>query len=135
MPAWAGCAATAKPVGDAAKTLDALTTACAPTSKVKPGAPISGNGNATTPAAASKFHMDAGHCYRVYGAAVASVKGFVITIMDADGLNVAEYHADAVAPFIAPDEALCSDKAEDLTVLVAVGAGDGAYAVSVGAAP
>ena len=136
MPAWAGCAAAAKAVGDAAKSLDALTTACAASSKVRPaGAHILGSGNATTPAAASKFHTDAGHCYRVYGAAVAGVHGFVVTLMDADGLSVAEYHADAVSPFIAPEEALCSEKAEDLTVLVAVGAGDGAYAVSIGAAP
>jgi hypothetical protein len=136
MPAWAGCGGAAKPVGDAAKSLDALTSACAASSKVRPaGSPILGIGNATTPAASSKFHADAGRCYRVYGAASAGVKGFVVTIMDTDGANVAEYHADAVSPFIAPEEALCAEKAEDLTILVAVGAGDGGYAVSIGAEP
>lgn len=136
MPAWAGCGASSKSVGDAAKSLDALTAACAVSSKVRPtGAPILGSGSATTPAASSKLHLDAGRCYRVYGAAGAGVKSFVVTIMDTDGANVAEYHADAVSPFIAPDEALCAEKAEDLTVLVAVGAGDGAYAVSIGTAP
>jgi hypothetical protein len=135
MPAWAGCAAASKPVGDAAKSLDALTNVCAAGSKVRPGSPISGSGNATTPAASSRFHAEAGRCYRVYGAASAGVKGFIVTIMDADGANVAEYHADSVSPFIAPDEALCAEKAEDLTVLVAVGAGDGGYAVSIGAEP
>lgn len=136
MPAWGGCEASVKALSDAAKSLDALSSACAASSKVRPaGAPILGSGSATTPATPSKLHLDAGHCYRVYGAASSAVKGFVVTIMDADGANVAEYHADSVSPFIAPDEALCAEKAEDLTVLIAVGAGDGAYAVSIGAAP
>lgn len=94
-----------------------------------------GSGNATTPAASSRFHAEAGRCYRVYGAAGSGIQGFVVTLMDADGASVAEYHADAVSPFIAPEEALCAEKAEDLTILVAVGSGDGKYAVSIGSEP
>lgn len=135
-PAWGGCAAATRPVADAVKSLDALTSACEASSKVRPGgAPIVGSGNATTPAASARFHADAGRCYRVYGAAGSGVQGFVVTLMDAAGASVAEYHADAVSPFIAPDEALCAEKAEDLTVLVAVGSGEGKYAVSIGSEP
>ncbi len=135
-PDWAACHAAFKPNlvgGDPAKAVDALGTACASATKTKSiGAAFTGTQNAISSQPITyKFHGQAKHCYRLYGVTGGSVKSLVVVVTDADGAEIAQYHTDDVAPFIAPDEAMCFSDDADAQITVSVGIGDGPYALSL----
>ena len=59
------------------------------------------------------------------------MKSLVAVVSDAEGFAISEVHTDDVAPFIAPDEAICFTDEADAQIVVSVGIGDGPYALSV----
>jgi hypothetical protein len=130
---WNACHASLRPSPDATKALDEISRACAAVTKMHAlGAPMTGTQNATTSQPiAYKFHAQANHCYRVYGAAGPSVKSLVAVVTDSIGAEIAEYHTDDVVPFFAPDESLCFSSDNDAIITASVGIGDGAYAIGV----
>ena len=130
---WGACHAAFKVVGDPAKAVDALGSACASATHTKSiGAAMTGTQNATTSQPITyKFHGQAKKCYRLYGVAGAGVKSLVAVVTDPDGAEIAQYHTDDVTPFIAPDEAMCFSDDAEAQITVSVGIGDGPYALSV----
>jgi hypothetical protein len=130
---WGACHAAFHVSGDPAKAVDTLATGCAAATKMRASGPaMTGTQNAISSQPITyKFHGQAKHCYRVYGATGTSVKSLVAVVADAEGAEIAEYHTDEVTPFIAPDEALCFGDDSDAQITVSVGIGDGPYALSL----
>ncbi len=130
---WGACHNAIHAPADATKTVDAIAQACASITKMHAsGAAMTGSQNATTSQPiVYKFHAQAKHCVRVYGAAGPGVKSLVAVVADAAGAEIAEYHTDDTVPFFAPDESICFADESDAQITVSVGIGDGPYALSV----
>jgi hypothetical protein len=127
--ALAACAgasrAQAKDPADLVKRLGEV---CASASKMKPAsAMLRGQQSDKDAHQESKFRAEANHCYRLYFAGDDAVKDVVVVLRDSAGDIVAESPGPAV-----PEEgAACFTAADEVSVLVGVGSGKGAWAAQV----
>jgi hypothetical protein len=130
---WGACHAGFHPSDDPVKGVAALGAACAAATKMHAtGAPMTGSQHAISSAPTTySFHAQRGHCYRLYGVAGKGVKSLVAVVTDAAGAEIAEYHTDDVAPFFAPNSAMCFSDDADVKIAVSVGIGDGPYALAL----
>jgi hypothetical protein len=74
-----------------------------------------------------KFRAEANHCYRVYFASDDAVKDIVLVLRDSAGDIVAE----APGPALPENGAVCFTTSDEVSMLVAVGNGKGAWAAQV----
>jgi hypothetical protein len=93
------------------------------------GAPLSGQQDPTQGSPSFDLKGTRGQCYRIAAIASQSVKALVVTLMDAEGAIVAEYHTDDLVPVVLPEESLCFKDDATLKVSASVGAGRGAFVV------
>jgi hypothetical protein len=123
------CGAATKPSGkDPADLVKRIGEACAAASKMKPsGALVRGQQGEKDAHQEHKLRVDANKCYRVYFATDEGVREAVVVVRDSAGDVVAE----APSPAVPEDGAMCFTSADDVSLLVAVGAGKGAYAMQV----
>jgi hypothetical protein len=120
-----GAAPTAKDPGDLVKRLGE---ACATLAKMKPASAMIRGQQADKDAHQEhKLKVQANKCYRVVFAFDESVKDAVVVMRDSAGDIVAE-SAGAALP---DDGAICFTAADEITLMVGVGAGKGAYALQV----
>jgi hypothetical protein len=102
--------------------------ACAAAAKMKPlGAPLHGSAGDKDGAQEHKLRVEAGKCYRVYFATDESVRDAVAILRDSAGDVVAESPGVALPQ----DGAICFSTGDEVSLLIAVGAGKGAYAAQV----
>ena len=102
---------------------------CAAASKMKPmGAPFRGQQSDKDPHAEHRFRVSADTCYRVYFATDDGVKDAAAVVRDSAGEIVAESNGHAAVPH---DGAMCFTASDEVTLMVGVGAGKGAYAAQV----
>jgi hypothetical protein len=102
--------------------------ACAAASKMKPlGPPIRGQQADKDAHQEHRVRVEANKCYRVYFATDEAVKDAVLVVRDSAGDIVAESPAAAVPE----DGTMCFSVADELTLLVAIGRGKGAYAAQM----
>lgn len=73
------------------------------------------------------LRFDANKCYRVYLATTAGIKDAVVLLRDSAGDMVAESSGAALPE----DGAICFAAADEITLMIAVGAGKGEYAAQV----
>jgi len=129
---WGSCGKSVARSASAPTTLADVTKACGSVTGLHPGlAPSTGKSSAATDAVAIPLHVDKGKCVRVYATASTGIKALVVIVKDASGRPAAIYKADDLDVAIAPPEALCFKEAQDATLSVSVGNGDGDYAVQV----
>ena len=103
--------------------------ACATATKMKPfGAPLRGQQADKDPHAEHKLRVDANKCYRVYVATDDAVKDVVVGVRDSNGDMVAESNGNAAVPH---DGAMCFTAADEVTLMIGVGAGKGSWAAQV----
>lgn len=123
------CGGGAKPTAkDPADLVKRLGEACASAAKMKPlGAMIRGQQADRDAHQEYKLRVEANKCYRVVFAADENVHDAVIVMRDSAGDMVAE-SAGAALP---EDGALCFTTADEVTLMVGVGAGKGSYAAQV----
>jgi hypothetical protein len=128
-PALAVCAGSAKSrAKDPADQVKKIGEGCAAASKMKPlGAPMRGQQADKDAHQEQRFRAEASHCYRVYFAADEAAEDVVIVLRDGAGDLIAE----APGPAVPADGAVCFTAADDVTVLVGVGSGRGAWAAQV----
>lgn len=120
-----GAKATSKDPGELVKRAGE---SCASASKMKPmGAPIRGQQGDKDPSQEQKLRVQAGKCYRVYFASDANVRDAVLVMRDSNGDVVAESPGFALPE----DGAVCFDAADEVSLLLATGAGKGAYVAQV----
>lgn len=128
LAACGGGAGSARTSRDPAAEVKRLGDACAATSKMRPvGAAIRGSQADKDAHQEHKLRVESGKCYRVYFAHDESVKDAVVVLRDSAGDLVTESPGAAM-----PDDgAICFTTADEVTILVGVGAGKGTYAVQV----
>ncbi|MBX3200767.1 MAG: hypothetical protein KF894_21700 [Labilithrix sp.] len=113
---------------DPAELVKKLGEACAATSKMKPlGAVLRGQQADREPHQASTFRAEANRCYRVYFGGDEAVADMVVVLRDSAGDIVAE----APSPAAPEGGAVCFTAADEVSLLVAVGSGKGAWAAQV----
>lgn len=123
------CGAGTKPAAkDPAELVKRVGEGCAAAAKMKPlGAPIRGTQADRDAHQEHKVRVEANKCYRMYFATDEGVKDAVLVVRDSAGDIVAESPGAALPE----DGALCFTAADEVTVMVAVGAGKGGYVVQV----
>lgn len=123
------CGGGARPVAkDPAELVKRLGEACASAAKMKPaGAMLRAQQADKDAHQEHKVRVEANRCYRVVFAADENVKDAVLVMRDSAGDIVAE-SAGAALP---DDGAICFTAADEITLLVGIGAGKGAYAAQV----
>lgn len=105
-----------------------LAEACAAASKMTPAtAMFRGQQSDRDPHQEQKFRAQANHCYRVYVAGDENVKDVVVVLRDSAGDIIAE----APGPAVPEDGAVCFTTTDDVSVLVGIGSGKGAWAAQV----
>lgn len=115
-----GVAPSAK---DPSAQLKKIGDACA-AGKMKPvGAPLRGTQGDKDAHQENKVHVEAGRCYRVYLATDEAVKSAVVVMRDSAGDIVVE----GPAPAIPGNGSACFTAADDVTLLIGVGSGRGAW--------
>lgn len=127
--ALATCAGAARGVvKDPAEAVKRMGEACAAASKMKPASAILRGQQADRDThQENRFHAEANHCYRVYLASEEPAKDVVAVLRDSAGDIVAE----ATGPAVPEEGAVCFTTSDDVTVLVGVGSGKGAWAAQV----
>ena len=123
------CGGGAKPIAkDPADLVKRLGESCASAAKMKPvGAMIRAQQADRDAHQEHKVHVDANKCYRVVFAVDENVHDAVVVMRDSAGDMVAE-SAGAALP---EDGAMCFTTADDVTLMVGIGAGKGSYAAQV----
>lgn len=123
------CGGGAKPTAkDPADLVKRLGEACAAAAKMKPvGAIIRAQQADKDAHQEHKLRVEANKCYRVVFAADENVKDAVVVMRDSAGDIVAESPGAALPE----DGALCFTAADEITLMVGIGAGKGAYAMQV----
>ena len=123
------CGGGAKPTAkDPSDLVKRIGEGCASAAKMKPvGAMLRGTQADKDAHLEHKIRVEANKCYRVYFATDENVRDAVVVMRDSAGDMVAESPAVAM-----PDDgALCFTSADEVSLLVAIGAGKGAYALQV----
>ena len=105
---------------------------CAAVTKMHPlGDTFRGTQSAASAPQAFPFKAKAKHCYRAYGAAVATIKDLDLVIKDSTGAIAGEDSTDDPTPVVLEDGVVCFTEDDDASVITSVGDGAGAYAVQV----
>jgi hypothetical protein len=127
--ALASCTSVARAEGkDPAAQVKKTGEACAASSKMKPVGPVlRGQQSDREPHQEHKFRAEANHCYRVYFSGDDGAKDVVIVLRDSAGDIVAE----GPAPAVPNDSAACFTSTDDVSLLLGVGSGKGAWAAQV----
>ena len=123
------CGGGARPIAkDPADHVKRLGEACASAAKMKPVGPMIRAQQADRDAHQEhKVRVEANKCYRVVFATDENVKDAVVVMRDSAGDIVAESPSAAL-----PDDgAFCFSSADEITLMVGIGAGKGAYAAQV----
>lgn len=123
------CGGGAKPgARDPADLVKRLGELCAATAQMKPVGPMIRAQQADRDAHQEhKLRVEANKCYRVVFATDEHVKDAVLVMRDSAGDIVAESPGAALPE----DGAICFTAADEVTLMVGVGAGKGAYAAQV----
>lgn len=123
------CGGGAKPSAkDPADLVKRLGEACASAAKMKPASAMIRAQQADRDAHQEhKVRVEANKCYRVVFATDENVHDAVVVMRDSAGDMVAESPSAAL-----PDDgAVCFTSADEVTLMIAIGAGKGAYAAQV----
>jgi hypothetical protein len=129
VPALAACSgSTRAQAKDPADLVKKLGDGCAAASKMKPvGTLLRGQQGDKDAHQENKFHAEANHCYRLYFASDEAAKDVVVVLRDSAGDIVSE----APGPSVPEDGIACFTAADDVSVLVGIGAGKGSWAAQV----
>jgi hypothetical protein len=128
-PALGSCSGAARPQAkDPADHVKRVGESCAAASKMRAvGAVLRGQQGDKDAHQENRFRAEANHCYRVYFAGDEAAKDVVIVLRDSAGDIVAE----APGPAVPENGAACFTTSDEVTLLVGVGSGKGAWAAQV----
>jgi hypothetical protein len=132
-PAWTPCHAGYKvnTTADVATSVDEMAKGCAATTGMHVIDSFKGTQAASNAPQSNPLHAQAGHCYRAYAVAAATIQDLDLLIKDSAGAPAGEDSTDDPTPVVLEDGAVCFKAADEATVVVSIGAGSGAYAVQV----
>jgi len=126
---WSACHSSFKPTGDAAGDVVKLGQGCASLTKMHAITKVmTGSQKASDVPQPFKLHVEANHCYRVYGES-AGITDLDLLIKDSTGAIAGEDSTDDPDPVVLEDGAVCFSEADDVAIIVSVGGGAGSYAI------
>jgi hypothetical protein len=130
---WAPCHQSYKvdTSADLATSVDQMAKGCADTTRMHLVDSFKGSQGAANAPQAFHFKADANHCYRAYAVAAPTITDLDLLMKDGTGALAGEDSTDDPTPVVLEDGAVCWKSADDATVVVSIGAGNGAYAVEV----
>jgi hypothetical protein len=131
-PAFEKCIEETAPGADLVAAVATMAQDCARAMKLhQVGQTVIGTRQHLEPAVAIPLHIDANHCYRVFGAADESLLDLDIAIVDSAGLGAGEDSTDRSSAVVLQDGEVCFSAEEDVTVNVSSGNGGGKFAVAI----
>ncbi len=95
------------------------------------GQTVQGSRQNLDPAQSIPLHVEANHCYRIYGLSEDSLKDLDIAVIDSAGKSAGEDGSDSPDAVVLEDGELCFTQADDVKVNVAAGSGGGKFAVEI----
>jgi hypothetical protein len=116
---------------DVATSVDQMAKGCAATTGMHQTDSFKGTQAASNAPQSYPLHAQAGHCYRAYAVAAASIQDLDLLIKDSAGALAGEDSTDDPTPVVLEDGAVCFKATDEASVVVSIGAGGGAYAVQV----
>ena len=95
------------------------------------GQPVQGSRQNLDPAQTIPLHVEANHCYRIYGLSEDALKDLDIAVIDSAGKAAGEDGSDSPDSVVLEDGELCFKQADDVKVNVAAGSGGGKFVVEI----
>lgn len=95
------------------------------------GQTVQGTRQNLDPAQTIPLHVEAGHCYRIYGLSEDALKDLDIAVIDSAGKSAGEDGSDSPDAVVLEDGEMCFTQADDVKVNVAAGSGGGKFAVEI----
>jgi hypothetical protein len=131
-PLFASCHNDVKTGKDLAVGVAAMANGCAAPMKMhKVGETVLGSRQNLDPAQSIPLHVEANHCYRVYGLSEDTLQDLDIAVIDSAGKSAGEDGSDSPDAVVLEDGELCFTQADDVKVNVAAGNGGGKFAVEI----
>jgi hypothetical protein len=131
-PAMASCHNDVKTGADLSAGVSAMAQGCAALLKMhRIGQPIQGSRQNLDPAQSIPLHVEANHCYRIYGLSEDGLKDLDIAVIDSAGKSAGEDGSDSPDAVVLEDGKLCFSQADDVKVNVAAGSGGGKFVVEI----
>jgi hypothetical protein len=117
---------------DVAKEVAQMAQGCATVTKMHAlGNPLPFTQAAANAPQSVPLKAQAGHCYRVYGAATSGIKDLDLLVKDSAGAVAGEDSTDDPTPVVLEDGVVCFKSNDDATIVASVGDGSGAFALQV----
>jgi hypothetical protein len=130
--AMASCHNDVKTGKDLSAGVAAMAQGCAALLKMhRIGQPVQGSRQNLDPAQTIPLHVEANHCYRIYGLSEDSLQDLDIAVIDSAGKAAGEDGSDSPDAVVLEDGELCFSQADDVKVNVAAGNGGGKFVVEI----
>ncbi len=129
---WSACHSSFKPTTDPATDVVKLGQSCAATTKMHAvGEVMKGTQKTSELPQSFKMRAEANHCYRVYAESTDGITDLDVIVKDSTGAIVGEDSTEDRDPVLMEDGAVCYSEADDSTIVMSVGGGEGSYALQV----
>ncbi len=117
---------------DLSAGVTAMAQGCASLMKMhQVGKTVQGSRQNLDPAQTIPLHVEANHCYRIYGLSEDSLQDLDIAVIDSAGKSAGEDGSDSPDAVVLEDGELCFTQADDVKVNVAAGNGGGKFALEI----
>jgi hypothetical protein len=117
---------------DLSAGVTAMAQGCATLMKMhQVGQTVNGSRQNLDPAQVIPLHVEANHCYRIYGLSEDSLQDLDIAVIDSTGKSAGEDGSDSPDSVVLEDGELCFTQADDVKVNVAAGNGGGKFSVQI----
>jgi len=130
---WVDCHRSYKAkLNDVSKDVAAMAASCKSVTKLtQVGSTLKGKQADNDPPQTFPLDAKAGHCYRAYAQASDGIKDLDLIVKDSSGIVIGQDSTDDPSPVAMEYGAICFSKDDKATIVIAVGAGKGDYAVQV----
>ena len=130
---WVDCHRSYKAkLNDVSKDVAAMAASCKTVTKLtQVGSTFTGKQADNDPPQTFPLDAKAGHCYRAYAQASDGIKDLDLIVKDSNGIVIGQDSTDDPSPVAMEYGALCFSKDDKASIVIAVGAGKGNYAVQI----
>jgi len=130
---WVDCHRSYKAnLKDVSKDVAAMAAVCKSVTKfTQVGNTLTGKQANADPPQTFPLDAKANHCYRLYAQASDGIKDLDLIVKDSAGVVIGQDSTDDPSPVVMEFGAVCFSKDDKASIVVAVGAGKGKYAVQI----
>jgi hypothetical protein len=130
---WVDCHRSYKAkLNDVSKDVAAMAASCKSVTKLtQVGSTLKGKQGDNDPPQTFPLDAKGGHCYRAYAQASDGIKDLDLIVKDSAGIVIGQDSTDDPSPVAMEYGALCFSKDDKASIVIAVGAGKGDYAIQI----